>query len=214
MSHLKTLVLIKLGPFTSGGAGLRVHSPLLEALFLFLFPPEEPNPSLRPIENIWIQDFDVRSISILNYVNPDTFRAFRVGYLTANEEDYERYPHLSHLGETIHLDSFDHTFPHLVMLKHVSCYTQSNIKVQTSFKKIKFIQLWFIESWLSKSLHRSRFLIGARVLRCASSSWIFWCEIPTVVGGSAYSERPRRLCPQRASDASLTLLHSRERGRK
>lgn len=98
---------LKLGPLTSGGAGLCVHSPLLEALFRILYPPNAVDPSLRPIENIWIQDFNLLSPSVLEHASPLTLQSYRICGSHESEESYDHFPNIVHLGEMIHLDAFD-----------------------------------------------------------------------------------------------------------
>ncbi len=100
MKSLKTLVFIKLGPYTSVPSGIVVSSPLLNALFKFLFPHpiETEKQTLRPLRVLWIQDFHVEPFSTVGYLNPECLRSYRTGNSLNNHENYGPLINIQHFG--------------------------------------------------------------------------------------------------------------------
>ena len=66
MKSLKSLVLVKLGPCASSDAGVRMISILLDSLTCrYLFPHREEKEPPRPLEHLWIQNFEIHRCAAL-----------------------------------------------------------------------------------------------------------------------------------------------------
>ena len=122
MKSLTSLVVIKLGPFGSDLCGYRVVSLLLDDLLCdYLFPPTDTRiiPA-RPIETIWIQDFEVYPWTPLEYSSPERLKSYRSGDPRSGDEDnVEPFQNLEHLGAMIGLD-FSRPLLSLQKLKYAS----------------------------------------------------------------------------------------------
>jgi len=96
MKSLKSLVLVKLGPYATKNAGTRVLSRLLVSLLSgFLFPMDKPAP--RALQRVWIQDLEVYPCSPLKYASPEHLLSYRSGD-SGNEEHYEAFNSVEHLA--------------------------------------------------------------------------------------------------------------------
>lgn len=129
MKALKSLVLIKLGPFASKGAGRRVISTLLDAFFAHLFPGRRSYPILRPLRCLWIQDFEILPLKAFKYLSSDCLVSYRSGEPSGSDkENYEPFHKMEHLGGTIGVN-FSRPLPTLSKLKYASGSAYSNKEV-------------------------------------------------------------------------------------
>ncbi len=129
MKNLKSLVLVKLGSYATRGAGERVISILLDSLTCrYLFPDREKKQNPRPLQRLWIQDFEVHRCAALKYVSSDNLLSYRSGDCDAKKEKYESFPNLEHLGGMIGIE-FTLPLSSLKKLKYASGRSMEDGKV-------------------------------------------------------------------------------------
>lgn len=129
MKSLKSLVLVKLGPYATRGAGERVISILLDSLTCrYLFPHREKKQTPRPLQRLWIQDFEVHQCAALKYVNPDNLLSYRSGDCDVTDEKYETLRNIEHLGGMMGIE-FARPLSTLKKLKYASGRSMEDGKV-------------------------------------------------------------------------------------
>jgi len=125
MKSLKSLVLIKLGPCATTGAGAHIISILLDSLTgRYLFPHREEQQTHRPLERLWIQGFETYCCAALQYSSPETLLSYLSGDCDVKDEKYESFLNLEHLGGMMGID-FCRPLSSLKKLKYASgCSSQ------------------------------------------------------------------------------------------
>ncbi len=99
MKSLRSLVLVKLGPYSTRGDE-SVTSSLLNSLCAYLFPLVENNqsPLTSPLQCIWIQNFEVlHNIVTTNYANRDGLLSLKTGYPFGDQINHNNFPNLENL---------------------------------------------------------------------------------------------------------------------
>lgn len=102
MKSLKSLVLIKLGPYSTYSSGTRVLSHLLASLLEHLFPCMG-NPAPRPLQRVWIQDFVMFPCSMVRFATPECLRSYR-SEDAGTKENYESFVNIEHLAGKMGID--------------------------------------------------------------------------------------------------------------
>lgn len=97
MKSLKSLVLVKLGPYATTGSGARIISILLDSLCGYLFPTSEKKPTSLPLKCIWIHNFEVYPFRALDYADPECLQSFKTGDSDGDQENYESFYNLENL---------------------------------------------------------------------------------------------------------------------
>ena len=138
MMSLKSLVLIKLG------VGCRVISRLLDALSRYLFPPLDKNeePALRPLECIWIKDFEVWPYEVLRYANPECLQSYHYGCpRIGHGEDLHSFKNIVNAVPYLGLnDNF--LLPSLTKLKYY-CGSFNDKEVELHYTVLIYIVLYY-----------------------------------------------------------------------
>ena len=132
MKGLESLVFVKLGPNATCNSGKRVMSPLLDSLVRgYLFPRLEENQT--PLRRFWIQDFEVYDCPALDDSISDSLQSYRSGDCNGNDEEYESFHNITHLGGSIRVD-FSRPLPSLKKLQYASGTSHDDVQVNNAFK--------------------------------------------------------------------------------
>ena len=117
MKSLKSLVLVKLGPYATFNAGNRVLSRLLVFLFEYLFP-SIGSPAPRPLQRLWIEDYEVYPCSMVKFATPKCLQSYRSGE-PGYEEHYDGFLNVEHLAGNMGIN-FSRPMVNLSKLKFVT----------------------------------------------------------------------------------------------
>ncbi len=131
MKFLKSLVLVKLGPCATYGAGVCVISILLYSLIGYLFP-HDKKPTPRPLQCVWIHNFQVNSSRAFEYANPEYLQCFKTGDVDADQENYESFFNLENLDGTVGHDLSESLLKKMSKLKYYCGrgYKDEDVNVQ------------------------------------------------------------------------------------
>lgn len=120
MRSLKSLVLVKLGPCGTSGAGSCIVSSLLQSLICRYLFPYCGDVSPRPLERLWIQGFEILCcLALMKYLSPGNLKSYLSGDCGDRDEKYESFLNLEHLNGKAGV-SFFQPLPSLNKLKYVS----------------------------------------------------------------------------------------------
>jgi len=129
MKSLKSLVMVKLGPYGTSMAGERVISILLDSLTCqYLFPHRRGSVRPRPLERIWIQNFEIHRCAALKYSSPENLKSYLSGDCDVKEEKYQSFRNLEHLGGMMGID-FCRPLSSLKKLKYAAGHISREDKV-------------------------------------------------------------------------------------